>query len=89
VDTPFAPYVAGANREAQRAYMLCLLGLVPLLGLVIGPLCVFWALRIQRKTRDDADFTFHGPIRATVVLGLLCGLTNWVGLGLIVLGLLS
>jgi hypothetical protein len=87
-DTPFSPYAEGYNREAARAYLLSLIGMTPGLGLVLGPLSAWRATRLKRKVKDDPDFTAHSPLRATLVLGVLAGLTQWVGLGLMILGLL-
>jgi hypothetical protein len=87
-DTPFSPYAEGCNREAANAYRLSLIGMVPFLGLVLGPLSAWQATRIKRKSKDDPDFTAHTPVRAAVVIGILAGVTQWVGLGLMILGLL-
>jgi hypothetical protein len=73
----------------ERAYALCLLGLLPFLGLVLGPLSAFLASRVHRKARDVPGFTAHIPARATVILGTLTGITNWVGLALMAIGLLT
>jgi hypothetical protein len=87
-DGPVSPRAEGYNRDAEDAYRLCLFGLAPVLGLVLGPLSAFRASRLHRKAKDEPGFTGHGPARAAVVLGVLSGLTQWVGLALMVLGLL-
>ena len=89
VNTPFSPYAEGYNRDVQCAYRLCLIGLIPFLGLILGPLSAFLASRVRRKAKNDPGFTADGPARAAVVLGVLTGVTNWVGLGLMVIGLRS
>jgi hypothetical protein len=86
-DTPFSPCAEGYNRDMQRAYALCLLGLVPFLGLVLGPLAAILASRIRRKAKDDPSFTAHGAAQAALVLGTLSGITNWLGLALMAIGL--
>ena len=86
-DTPFNPTAEGLNREAQRAYRLAVLGLVPGLGLVLGPLGALRGAAAGVRGKDDPGFTAAGPARAAVLLGGLAGLTNWVGVTLMVLGL--
>jgi hypothetical protein len=83
-----SPFAEGCNRAAQRAYTLCLFGLIPFLGLVLGPLSAFLASRTRRKARNEPGFTEHIPARVTVILGTVTGVTNWAGLALMVSGLL-
>jgi hypothetical protein len=87
-DAPFSPYAEGLNREASNVYRLCLLGMIPFVGLVLGPLSVWRAKRLERKGKEDPEFTAHLPVRAAVVIGALAGATQWLGLGLMILGLL-
>ena len=86
---PVSPFAEGHNRDVHRAYRLCLIGLVPILGLVLGPLSAWKALRIHRAAKDEPGFTAHAPARAAVIIGVLTGVTQWGGLALMVLGLLS
>jgi hypothetical protein len=87
-DTPFSPYAEGHNREAADVFRLSLIGMTPFLGLVLGPWSAWRAMRLERKAKNDPDFTAHTPLRATVLIGVLAGLTQWVGLVLMILGLL-
>jgi hypothetical protein len=87
VDTPFSGRAGGPNGAALRAYRLAVLGLVPALGLLLGPLAAVLGLRARYRARSDPDFTAHSLARAAVLLGALTGVTNWVGLTLMVLGL--
>jgi hypothetical protein len=86
-DTPFGPNVEEQNRPALRAYRLSVWGLIPLFGLVLGPAAVVLGSRARARARDDPDFTAWGPLLASIVLGLLVAITNWVGVVLILLGL--
>jgi hypothetical protein len=85
-DTPFVELGEGANRMARLAYYLALAGLVPGLGLLLGPAAAVLGALARRRGRSDPDFTAQGPARGAVLLGLLLALTNWVGLVLMVLG---
>jgi hypothetical protein len=89
VDSPFAGRAEGPNGPALRAYRLSVLGLVPGLGLVLGPVAALLGLVAGYRARSDPDFTGRPFARAAVVLGLLTGVTNWVGLALMVVGLRS
>jgi hypothetical protein len=88
-DSPISGRPAGPNRAALRAYRLAVLALVPGLGLLLGPLAAALGLRAHYRARANPDFTGHAFVRAAVVLGVLVGVTNWVGLALMVLGLRS
>ncbi len=86
-DTPFAGPIDEANRGAVWAYRLCVLGLVPGLGLVLGPVGVVWGGLALARGRKNPAFTAVGPARAAVFLGAALALTNWFGLALMLLGL--
>ena len=83
------PRTIEANRAALWAYRLSLIGLIPPAGLVLGPVAAVLGVLAARKARDDPAFTAHGPVRAAVVFGVADAVTNWVGVTLMVLGLLS
>jgi hypothetical protein len=84
-ETPFSPYAEGLNRDAQWVYRLSLIGLVPFVGLLLGPLSAVLASRLRRKAKDDPGFTAHFLVRAAVAFGILTALTQWAGLALMVL----
>jgi hypothetical protein len=86
-DIPISPFAAKCNRDVFRAYRLSLFGVIPFLGLVLGPLAVFMASRILRKARDDPDFSAQAHAYASIFLGTLSAATNWIGLALMLLGL--
>jgi hypothetical protein len=86
-DTPFAPRTEACNRAALRAYHVGLWGLIPGAGLFLGPAAVVLGLRARRRGLTEPGFTAEGPARAAVLLGGVIGLTNWVGLVLMLVGL--
>lgn len=88
-DADAAARAEESNRAALRAYRLSLFGLIPFAGLVLGPAALVLGVAAGRKGRRDPAFTAHGPAAAAVVLGAVDALTNWAGVVLMVLGLLS
>jgi hypothetical protein len=86
-DTPFGSNVEEPNRPALRAYRLSVWGLIPLCGLVLGPVALVLGSRARARARTDPDFTAWGPVLASIVLGALVTVTNWVGVVLMLLGL--
>jgi hypothetical protein len=87
VDTPFSRTHKGINGAACRAYRISVYGLVPGLGLILGPVAIILAILARRRGRGNPEFTAHTPARAAIVLGTLITLTNWIGVLLMVLGL--
>ena len=85
-DSPFAPR-GGPDRAALRAYRVCLLGLIPGLGLLLGPAAVVLGALARRRGRSAPDFTGQGRATAAVALGAAIALTNWLGAALMVLAL--
>jgi hypothetical protein len=84
-----SPQATAYNRDVQRVYRLCLVGVIPFVGLILGPLAALIAARIRRRSMGDPAFTLHAPIRFVFILGLLTGITNWVGLALMIFGWMS
>lgn len=85
-DSPFSDRADPINRTAVRAYYLALWGMVPVLGLLLGPLAVWLGLRGLRLGRGNAAFTAEGPGRAAVVIGAAVAVTQWLGAALVWLG---
>ena len=86
-DTPFAAEIAIHNLPALRAYRLAILGILPGVGLIAGPVaCVLGAIA-RRRGKRDPQFTATGPALAAVILGGLSGAANWTGFALMFLGL--
>ena len=88
-DTPFGGHVERQNRAAVWAYRVAVLGLIPGLGLALGPLAVVWGMWAQWRGRREPEFTAYGPATAAVLLGLFITLTNWLGLTLMIRGYLE
>jgi hypothetical protein len=86
VDKPPSPHAAERNRAALRAYRLCLIGIIPGPGLLLGPVALVLGGLAWYRGKGDPGFTAINSARACVWLGLAIGLTNWIGLILMILG---
>lgn len=86
-DSPFGPIGDGPNRRALIAYRFAVAGLIPFVGLFAGPLAVALGANAWTRDRQSDGFSAWGPLNASVVLGAITTVTNWLGLLLIVLGL--
>jgi len=81
-DSPFSEKANPINRPAVRAYYLAIWGLIPLLGLILGPLAAVLAQHGKRIGKGHPGFSAYGPARAAVLLGIFEGVTQWLGVGL-------
>ena len=88
-DSPFGAKPEGSNLAALFAYRLSLFGLIPIVGLALGPASVLLAGWAWWKGRNDPAFSALGPLVAALILGSLDALTNWGGVALMALGLRS
>jgi hypothetical protein len=88
-DWPFGVKPEGANLSALLAYRLSLFGLIPVAGLVLGPIAVVLGLLAAYWGRADSAFTARIPVTAAVVIGTIDALTNWGGVVLMWFGLAS
>jgi hypothetical protein len=79
--------VEGPNRRAIWAYRISVIGLIPGLGLGLGPAAIVWGLLARLLGRIDPEFTGHGLALTAILLGVLNTLTNWIGLMLMIQGL--
>lgn len=82
--TPFSTGPDTRSALALAAYRCSVIGLVPFLGLLFGPLGAVLGLVAWRQERAGAS---GGPANAAIVLGCLETLTNWLGLLLMIVGL--
>jgi hypothetical protein len=87
--SPFGGPVEPHNRPAIYAYRCAVYGLVPGLGLVLGPIALVWGWLAWRSGRKDPQFTAQGPALLAILLGALLTLSQWIGAVLIYLGLRS
>ena len=84
-DLPLTHEADLGSRPTQWAYRCAMYGLIPLAGLVLGPLAVVLALFGYRQDRATAG---KGRVAlAVLAIGALVLLTNWVGVALMVFGL--
>jgi hypothetical protein len=86
-DTALSPATVALNQAALRAYRFSRWGIIPVLGLVIGPAGLVVSWRAFRRGRTDPRFGEIAAVRAGLLLSALSALTNWAGLALIVQGL--
>ncbi|HKI35338.1 MAG TPA: zinc ribbon domain-containing protein [Gemmataceae bacterium] len=85
-DTPFGKRPDSRPAVALRAYRCAVYGLIPLVGLVMGPAALVLALRAWREGRRDPAARGNGHVMAALVLGSAELLCNVVGLALMVVG---
>jgi hypothetical protein len=86
-DSPFGRIGEGPNRRALIAYRWAVVALIPFVGLLAGPLSFALGANAWARDRHNADFNAWGPLHASMLLGVLTAITNWLGLCLLVLGL--
>jgi len=75
------------NPRALAAYRYAVYGLIPVAGLLLGPLAVAQGLAGWRYSRQHKDKRGIGHAVTAVILGLLELLTNAIGLALIWIGI--
>src|SRR5262249_37555390 len=76
------------HRAASRAYGIALAAMIPGLGLILGPLAVILGLIARRRALNDPDFHLKGPLCASLIFGAATTACNWIGFGMMFLGLL-
>ena len=84
--SPFSWPVDPLSWPCTRAYWAAMAGLIPGVGLVLGPVAVVLGFIGWRHVKAEPACTVSGQATAAVVFGTLETLTNWVGLWLMVLG---
>src|SRR5262245_9340828 len=68
------------NRLAWTAYDCSLYSMIPIVGLVLGPIGVLLGLLARRGGKSDTDDKPLGPSAAAIILGLATTSTQWLGL---------
>lgn len=86
-DSPFGKTGDSRNATALRAYKYSVLALIPLAGLVFGPLALGYAGRAWWEGRRDPRVRRLGHIYAAALLGFLTLLAHGTGVYLVVQGL--
>lgn len=88
--TEEVPRTPGARAPLEIiAYRCAVIGLIPFVGLLMGPAAVLLALLASRRGQANPAGSFPIHVRAALILGSLVLFTNWVGLALMLLGLSS
>ena len=83
-NTPLSPEAEAFVRRASRLFRLGLWSLVPLLGLLLGPLTVIGALWMR-----GPDQPGRAMVRIAFWIGLLTAVSQWAGVWLIFLSYAS
>jgi hypothetical protein len=86
-ELPFDPDSDPRLARALRSWRLAALALIPFAGLVLGPAAFLLGLLSYRRGETDLAASGNGHALAAMVIGGLAGLTNWVGVALMVFGL--
>src|SRR5262249_30249739 len=75
------------NREVMALYRWCLLALIPVAGLVLGPLVAWRAHCFKKKAANDPMLAGAVPVGLAFWMGVMSGVLSWVGVALMALGL--
>ena len=86
-DAAPSPQTEAFNREVAALYRWCLLAMIPVAGLVLGPLVAWRARRFRARAAGDPALAGHVPVGLAFWMGVTSGAISWLGLALIVLGL--
>jgi hypothetical protein len=81
-----SPRTISYNQQVKGIFKLCLVSAVPLVGLILGPISALRAWRLLQLARTDPAFTAERAALVTMYLGSITGVTNWLGLALMMLG---
>jgi hypothetical protein len=87
--SPYEPQTVPCNRSAATAWHVAVLGMIPVLGLLLGPAAVLWGALTHCRCKADPQYTARSSALAAVAFGIAITITNWLGLGLIVFGMRS
>jgi hypothetical protein len=86
-DAAVSPEAETYNREVTSLYRYCLLALVPVVGLVLGPVVAWRAHRFRKKAAADPALAGAIPVGLAFWMGVTSGAISWLGLALMALGL--
>jgi uncharacterized Tic20 family protein len=86
-DAVVSPQTEAYNREVLSLYKWCLLALIPVAGLVLGPLVAWRAHRFSKKAATDPMLAGAIPVGLAFWMGVMSGVLSWVGVALMALGL--
>lgn len=82
-----SPQAEAFNREVMSLYRWGLLALIPVAGLVLGPLVAYRAHRCKRRVGNDPALAGAIPVWLAFWMGAMSGVLSWLGLALILLSL--
>jgi hypothetical protein len=88
-DTKFGSRAIDKKGLGSFAYRCGVIGLIPFVGLVFGPMALVLGFIAWLRDRRGPHLLGLGPALAGMVLGGIISLTNWAGLALMIYGLLS
>jgi hypothetical protein len=78
-----------SSRLDDRAFRLAVWGLIPPVGLVLGPLSFILAMVSIRRARAAGELGYTPAMVGATTVGGTVMLCSWTGLSLILLGLIS
>jgi hypothetical protein len=84
-----SPRTEEYNRQIRGIFHVCLVSMIPFLGLLLGPIGAIRAWLLLRQARDDPAFEARRATYVTILFGVITGVSNWLGLTFIVAGLLQ
>ena len=84
---PYLEHASVHAPQAARAYSWSIYSMVPVLGLLLGPLSIVLGWLALRRGRSIPEFRGKALCVAAMIIGTLVALTQWAGLWLMVRGL--
>lgn len=85
--TPFSAEMAARARGPLRGYKIGLYSMIPGLGVILGPVALLSGLWYKFKHRKEKEFPGENFAVASMLLGAMVTVTNWLGLFFILSGL--
>ena len=84
---PYLEHASVHAPEAARAYSWSIYSMVPVVGLLLGPLSILLGWLALRHGRAVPEFRGRALCVAAMIIGGLVALTQWAGLWLMIRGL--
>ncbi len=86
---PVSAETEARHQAALRAFRVSVAGLIPGLGLILGPTAMLLGDLSRRQALKDPEFYLWGPAYGAIAFGAVITLCNWLGVTLMFLGLWS
>jgi hypothetical protein len=80
------PDVDRCNATAATAYRLCLLALIPGIGLILGPIGLVMGTMARLQGRNVKRFTGSSQATVSILLSALITATQWAGAAMMIIG---